>query len=208
MEINFISKINLVNDIWELEFSKPSAFVYEAGDYVELAVPSIDAKMLSMSSNPSEQNLKFTIRIPNKPSQYKQALKKMSIDDKCFISPAIGNFNLPKTGKSKLVFIAFGIGITPYRSILLEGSLPEIKLIYSAKDVEHIYEDVINKSDAKYVKVENFSEVKTALQAIDNLAEQIIYIAGPEQPCVQIYAELLGARIARTNIKLEYFTGY
>lgn len=209
MEIEFLEKINLVSDIWEIYFARPAAFAYDAGDYVDLSVPNVDAHMLSMSSNPKEENLRFTVRITNNPSKFKRALAKLKSGDKCYISPAIGNFNLPYTDNKKILFVALGIGITPFRSLLQEDDLPaDTQVLYAANSAEHIYEDVIKQSGAEYVKQDQKLNGKLILQLIPDCAERIVYLSGPEAACIQIYSELLGAGIKRHNIKLEYFPGY
>ena len=208
MEIKFISKANIVGDIWEFRFSKPSAFLYQAGDYVDFTVPNVAARMLSMSSNPRESELIFTMRIVKNSSAFKQALSTLKPDNVCLISPAIGNFNLPIIPKP-ILFIAIGIGITPYRSLLLEESLPEdSRLIYTARAREHIYEDIITKSKIDYTKREGRLQLDQIAMSTPDFKQRIIYLAGPEPACVKLYAELLQAGLKRSQIKLEYFPGY
>lgn len=210
MEVEFVEKINLVNDIWEMHFSKPAALVYDAGDYVDLAIPNVGAHMLSMSSHPSEESLKFTVRISEtNPSRYKQALASLNPGDKCYSSPAIGNFNLPFSPGKKLLFIALGIGITPYRSLLQEAKLPQdTQIIYAAHEGEHIYEDVIEQSGAKYLNQVGQISAQKILDLVADCHERIVYLSGPEPACIHLYAELLQAGIERHQIKLEYFPGY
>ena len=204
-----MKKTNLVTDIWEIHFTKPYALVYDAGDYVDLGIPNVDAHMLSMSSNPNEENLVFTVRISQDASKFKRALANLKPGDKCYISPAIGNFNLPFNRDKKLLFMALGIGITPYRSLMLEDNLPaDTQLLYAAREGEHIYEDVIEKSGVKYIKQSQHVTAKQILDLVRDCTERIIYLSGPEPACIQLYAELLAAGIERHRIKLEYFPGY
>lgn len=209
MEIEFIKKFNLASDIWEFHFTRPTAFVYDAGDYVDLGILKVGARMLSMSSNPKEENLAFTVRITENASLFKQAFASLSTGDKCYISPAIGNFNLPNSPDKKILFVALGLGITPFRSLLLEDNLPtDTQILYAAAEGEHLYEGVIQKSGAKYIKQSYQVTGQQLLKLVADCSERIVYLSGPEPACIKLYAELLQAGIERHRIKLEYFPGY
>jgi glycine betaine catabolism B len=78
-----------------------------------------------------------------------------------------GDFTIPKNSNDKLIFIAGGIGITPFRSIIKnlveQGSKKDIVMFYSAADPnEFVYKDIFKEA-------ENFG-VKT------------IYLLGSKEP--------------------------
>ncbi len=210
MEIEFIGKRNLVGDIWELTFSKPSGLIFDAGDYVELGIPKIGSRWLSMSSSPNENVLKFTIKIKIPLSGFKASLHKLKPKDVVLISPAIGNFNLPRRNQN-LLFIALGLGITPYRSMMLSPemkNLNDISLLYVAKPNEHIYEEEINASSVKYIKHEARFASVDLLELVPDYKQRVIYLSGPETACIKLFSELIDSGIDKRQIKLEYFTGY
>ena len=209
MEIEFLSKQNLVNNIWEFKFSKPNSLAFDAGDYVELSIPGTGSHWLSMASAPNEDHLLFTIKIRDQLSPFKAALKKLTPGDKLVISPAIGNFNLPRSDE-KILFIALGIGITPYRGML--ASKPQhpksISLLYVAKDDEHIYEDFIKESGVTYLKHNARFGIDELGTLVPDYSERIIYLSGPQPACLEIYKNLIQSGFDRHRIKLEYFPGY
>lgn len=210
MEIEFISGQNLVADIWEYTFSKPSAFTFDAGDYVELGIPSVDSRWLSMSSSPSENILRFTIKLRQPVSGFKAAIRNLKPKDTVLISPAIGNFNLPRQTKP-LLFIALGLGITPYRSMMYSSEISkfsDICLLYVAKPGEHIYETEISSSKVRYIKHGARFATSDLLDLVPDYKDRIIYLSGPETACIKLFEELLEDGIERQQIKLEYFTGY
>ncbi len=210
MEIEFISRINLVSDIWEYCFTKPQALTYDPGDYVELGIAGIDSRWLSMSSSPTEDVLKFTIKIKPPLSDFKSTLASLKPKEVVYISPAIGNFNLPRQNK-QILFIALGLGITPYRSMLQSPEIKafdDISLLYVAKPNEHIYESEINTSLIKYIKHQARYASKYLLELVPDYTKRIIYLSGPEGACIKLFNELIDHGIERHQIKLEYFTGY
>jgi ferredoxin-NADP reductase len=210
MEIEFISRINLVADIWEFTFSKPSAFNFDAGDYVELSIPNVGSRWLSMPSSPNENTLKFTLKIRQPISGFKAALQLLKPRDIVLTSPAIGNFNLPRQNK-QLLFIALGLGITPYRSMLQSPEIKifdDISLLYVAKPKEHIYESEIKSSKVKYIKHEARFASKDLLKLVPDYTKRIIFLSGPENACIKLFNELIDHGISLHQIKLEYFTGY
>ena len=210
MEIEFISRFNLVSDIWEYCFTKPQALTYNPGDYVELGIASIDSRWLSMSSSPTEDVLKFTIKIKPPLSDFKSALASLKPKDVVYISPAIGNFNLPRQNK-RLLFIALGLGITPYRSMLKSpeiNNFDDISLLYIAKPNEHIYQTEIESSPVKYIKHETRFASKDLLELVPDYTKRLIYLSGPETACIKLFNELIDHGFDRHQIKLECFTGY
>jgi len=208
MEIKFLSKTNLATDIWEFHFTKPKAFTFTAGDYVDFGFPDVGAHWLTIASSPEESELIFVVRIRTQPSIFKKRMSLLEPGDKCIISPAIGSFNLPRAER-KILFIALGIGIVPYRSILeSKPSNPsDITLLYTAHTGEFIFEDIISTSKVIYLKRERRLSVDEVPKLARDYKDHLIYLAGPELPCQQIYAELLHAGIPRMQLKLEYFTG-
>jgi len=210
METALISKTKLADEVWEFCFKKPPAFTFEAGDYVSLGITNVAARWLSMASHPDEKDLLFTVKIPDtSPSYFKQAFMKLVPGDSCVMSPAIGNFNLPRDD-SKILFVAFGIGVTPYRA-MLGGHVKNpghITLLYAAKPGQHIHEDVIKKSGVHYIKREQRFDLTELAKLVPDYKERIIFIAGPEIACQSLYAALLHDGMPRMQLKLEYFTGY
>ena len=123
MEIKFVQKLKETPQIWSFFFTQPAGFSFEAGDYVELAIPGVDRRWLTITSAPSEKHLQFTTKLSD--SKFKQALSQLEVGNHAVISPAIGSFNLPQT-EQNLIFVAGGLGITPYRSMLAEMAMKRV----------------------------------------------------------------------------------
>lgn len=211
MEIELIKSENLVDDIWEFQFTKPTALIFDAGDYVELGLGDAGRRWLSIASSPTDNELTFITKISELRSDFKQAFIELKPRQVATISPAIGSFNLPPTDKLSLLWVAGGIGITPYLSMIRwlanqsERNL-EIELIYAAKPGQHIYLDEVNSAVNAVYQLEERPTLEDLQPLITT--DNIIYLSGPQPLCEQLYAQLLDTGVERSRIKLDYFEGY
>ena len=213
MEIELLQKSNLVNDIWEFKFSKPGGFIFDAGDYLELSLRNVGSHWLSIASAPYEDFLLFTMKVPNNPSIFKQALLSSETGSKVTISPPMGNFNIPR-GNTPILLIAAGIGITPFRSMLLDlknkESTEQIKntfLLYGAKANELIYLDKVEQSDVKFSTQNDRIKINDVI-SVSQAKNRQIYLAGPEEFCMELYTELFRQGFSKHQLVLSYFPGY
>ena len=74
-------------------------------------------RAFSLSSGPDEAEVRITTRITDKPSPYKRALMALKPGDQMVMRGPFGPFFLDGS-KRPVVFIAGGIGITPYRALI------------------------------------------------------------------------------------------
>ena len=136
----------IAKDIYTFHFS-PKPFVsYVAGQYIELIIPHNDSdnrgsnRWFTLSSSPTEHEYAITTKIERNSSSFKKNLLALKIGDKVKMNSPIGDFVLPKDNNINLTFIAGGIGITPFRSMikwLKDSKLKRsIRLIYMVKEKE------------------------------------------------------------------------
>ena len=140
-----------------------------------------------------------------------------------------GDFVLPKDTTKKLVFIAGGIGITPFRSmiqyLLDTGEKRNITLLYVNKDKEDVaYQDVFDRAHAKLgVKtIYLFSNPKEVPEGsfrrgriTDELLKEVVpdyqestfYISGPDAMVSDIKSHLKTISVRSRQIKTDYFPG-
>ena len=92
----------------------------------------------SIASGPHEETLMVTTRMRN--TAFKRVLKNVSIGTAVRIEGPFGDLTLPHNASRPLVFLAGGIGITPFRSMLVWAArekLPHrIFLFYSNRRPE------------------------------------------------------------------------
>lgn len=214
-------QINKLSDnVTEFVFHKPKNMEFTAGQYMDwtLAHKKTDfrgaRRRFSIASAPSESELRFTTRFDDKHSSYKQALLNMDIDDLINASNIKGEFVLPKAG-SKLLFIAGGIGITPFRSMI--GELinrkedRDIVLIYTSSTKTYIYGEVFKKAKKYGVKTLladkrlTFGEIE---HLVPDVRDRSIYISGPDAMATSYKESLIDNGIKRRKIRTDHFSGY
>lgn len=125
---------------------------------------------------------------------------------------------LPKDSHKKLVFIAGGIGVTPFRSMIKDLTLNkqkrDITLFYfAAGEPEFLYKDVWQEALAYGVKVIPFTNREKLDEAMlqkytPDYKERDFYLSGPPF-MVRAYAKTLRTlSIPARNIHTDYFSGY
>ena len=228
-------KLQLAPDIADFIFKPESTFSYRAGQNVEVTLGHKhtdtrgNRRMFTLASSPTEEFLRFGIKFYPKSSSYKQALLAADEHTRISVSPPAGDFVLPKDSTQKLVFIAGGIGVTPYRSmikyLLDTGERRDITLIYAEKHVkEFVYTDLLLQAELKIG-----ARVVYAVQQdppadwsgrvgyvtgdvisaeIPDYLERLFYISGPLPMITAIKAELHNLGIHPRQIKTDYFPGY
>ncbi len=121
--------------------------------------------------------------------------------------------------KPTYVFIAWGIGITPFRSIiknLLDSNKKEpITLFYiAAKHNEYLFKDILAEADKKFGLQTIYVENKTILeetfltQYIADIQTVLFYLSGPQEKVEKQRELLMNAGISNAHIKTDLFTGY
>lgn len=110
-----------------VHIEKPDGFSFAAGQFVEAALidpPETDAegnsRAFSLASAPYEEELVLATRVRD--TAFKRVLKNLSVGQELDIDGPFGSFTLHRDGSRPAVFLAGGIGITPFRSMLLQAT--------------------------------------------------------------------------------------
>jgi len=215
------------------EADRPLGF--DAGQYLEwmLDVPEPDSRgnrrYFTIASAPSEKEIDLGVRIDRaRSSAFKQQLLQMKPGDSLVASHPSGDFTLCADITKPLVWIAGGIGITPFRSMARElvarKEKRNIDLFYCVNkedDIAYKREVDIWKIDAgietTYV-VANPTElwsgetgkITEALikKAVPDFLERTFYFSGPPM-MVQSYVKLVRSMgVYKKQIKTDYFPGF
>lgn len=124
--------------------TKGTDFHYLSNQAIRLALPGVDdpwgaVRSFSLSSSPSEAgHIDVTCKITDTP--FKRALARLQPGDEAEVYGPLGAFLLDSHRPG--VFLAGGIGITPFRGMLRyaadTGDLQERRLLYSARVPEEL----------------------------------------------------------------------
>src|SRR5262249_57000344 len=139
------SRREIAEGTMAFHFEKPRGFAFKAGQALAWTLidpPEIDAeggmRNFSIASAPGEPDLMIATRMRD--TAIKRALKTMPLGTEVRIVGPFGSLTLHQNTARQAVFLAGGIGITPFRSMLwqaAEQKLPHhILLFYSNRRPE------------------------------------------------------------------------
>jgi len=187
-------------------------------------------RTFSLVSAPYEPDLEFATRMRD--SSFKQWLKAAPANAELTWDGPYGSFTLHKNASKPAVFLAGGIGITPFMSMIKQWAHDklghEIFLFHS----NHTPEDApffqqllelahtnpklhfiptmtdMDTSSAEWNGERGFIDKAMLGRYLTNLSTPIYYIAGPPQMVAAMRTMLIEAGIDEDNIRFEEFPGY
>lgn len=219
MKSRFIEKTKRNSNIFSFYFEPNSSFEYIAGQFIELTLPFESNELrgnkrwFTLSSSPGEKYLFITTRIYPEKSSFKESLSGLKKGQEVDISLPMGDFVLPKDPRQELTFIAIGIGITPFRSIVnylvQENKKRKITLIFANKNKEDfIFDDLFSKAEISYIKHHGRLELHDLKSYLADLKSKTIYLSGPEKTVEKFYKDLLKDGLKPEKISVDYFHNY
>src|SRR5688572_30121908 len=134
-------KEKLIDDIWAFRFVPSQPLQWTAGQYIRIELPHVGAdaegtkRWFTVSSAPYEAIIQITTRVTK--STFKKALHALPVGAEVqLLEQPHGDFIWEDT-KRPVVFVAGGIGVTPFRSILRQRSHEQsplrVTLIYGSR---------------------------------------------------------------------------
>lgn len=199
-------------------------FTWSAGQYLDwqLPHPSPDdrgeRRWFSIASAPSEKHVLLSTRFSDNGSTLKQKLLSLEVGDEVQAKGPMGSFTAD-SNTQRLVLIAGGIGITPFRSILVERAaqhtLKNIVLVYGNKSPENVpFKDDLDMIAAQnsglmleYVYGQHI-DATTLKNSLGLLESSIFMISGLEKMVIAIKESLFAAGVPEDHIRIDDFGGY
>lgn len=211
-------------DTYEFSFASDKAFSFHPGQYFEWTLPEEHAdnrgnrRFFTIASSPTEKDVKLGVKFYEPSSAFKSALRELPEGHIIAAGQLGGDFTLPKDPTKKLIFIAGGIGVTPFRSMVKYLSDTKEKrdttLIYSVKSEDEIaYKDIFEEGEREFglrtiYLIKDFLSEEFVKKEVPDFASHVFYISGPNV-MVENYKKLLVKMgVSRRNIKTDYFPGF
>jgi ferredoxin-NADP reductase/Na+-translocating ferredoxin:NAD+ oxidoreductase RnfD subunit len=238
LKLGLLRKEKLTSDVYNFvwQYRNNKKLNFKAGQYLEWTIDSTNTDMrgnrryFTIASSPTEENLILGTKFYPKPSTFKQKLLSLEPGDNIIASQLSGEFVLPKDSSKKMVFIAGGIGVTPFRSmakyLLDKNEKRDIVMFYSNKTVEDIaYKDILDKAkeigwktiyvinDLKEEQVSSnmkigFINNEIIMKELPDFRERIYYISGTHGMVTTFKKTLSEVGISKSSIKTDFFPGF
>lgn len=236
LKLRLKSSAEAAAGIHEFTFLSDRPFVFKPGQYLEWTLPHKktdsrgDRRFFTIASSPTESEVKLVIRYDEAhSSSFKRALMAMQPGEAISAAQLTGNFVLPKDKAKKLVFIAGGIGITPFRSMMKylvdNNDTRSITLYYTSLSAYGFgFWDLFNQAMSVGLRpyyVITGQEIppgwagKSGFLTAENIKTEVAdyknnmyYLSGPPMMVGGYKKMLLSAGIPRKNIKTDYFPGF
>jgi glycine betaine catabolism B len=183
---------------------------YSSGQWMYVRINENLKHHFTISSSPTENFLQFTTKFRPE-SEYKQALWNLKVGDQLDINGPFGSFVLDPQSKIPKLFIAGGIGITPFRSMLKYLSDQHLLwpvLLYSVKSrIEAAFPD-LPSTQLVESEVEGRLDAKKIKKYCPDWKNREWWVCGPPAmvESIVLLAQKMG--VETDKIKSEEFTGY
>ena len=218
-------------------FDKPSQFVFTPGQFVDLTLPhpsETDAagntRALSIASAPQEPTLMVATRLRD--TAFKRELQRMPLGSTVRMEGPFGKLVLHADQTRPAVFLAGGIGITPFRSMAVHaamlGSPHRMVLFYSNrrpegapfldelealqdKNPHYRFVGIMTepaKSSRPWHGETGYLNAALLSKHLMHVEKPIYYVVGPPGMVGALRTMLNDARIDESDIRTEKFSGY
>lgn len=230
-----LTEIQKISDrVYNYVFQPDRQFHFLSGQYMEWTLSGVpydsrgNRRTFTIASSPTESEVHLGIKFYQPASMYKSTLRKLKMGDVIHASQISGNFTLRAKGSQKLAFIAGGIGITPFRSMIKyltdNNKTADVVLLYIVSDPhEFAYFQVLKEARAVGIRtipiVSNLSYISpnfvTAKLDAEMIAKYVpdyskrkFYISGSNAlvDASKQYLQSLG--VHNNKIKTDHFSGY
>ncbi|TXK18842.1 ferredoxin--NADP reductase [Homoserinibacter sp. GY 40078] len=204
----FTSKTHEYDDVYTFRFRQPEAN-YQSGMYVNLVVGALfSAKRdFSYASAPHEGELAFVAHVDTG-SAFKRRLSALEPGDPVWVYRRAGHVRLPETPARPLQFIAGGVGMAPFRSLILTAAAQggfDLNLIQVQRGDDFLYRRELEPLLTRYAPVAPEQFLAEVARAARERPESIFYVCGSSRLIKAVRRELLDAGIDRRQLMIENF---
>lgn len=218
-------------------FGKPAGFEFAGGQSIDVTLinpPQTDAegntRALSLASAPHEPYLMVATRLRD--TAFKRTLKTLEPGTEVKIEGPFGSMTLHRKTNRPAVILAGGIGITPFRSMLVQATKANtghgLFLFYSNRrpedaaflaELQELARQHTNftlvatmtnleKSQAVWTGEKGHISIEIVMKYVNDLADPIYYTAGPPALVAAMKEMLSEAGVDEDDINSEDFSGY
>ncbi len=212
-KVKLLEKKDVAQGTTAFWFEKPSGYNFIAGQHTTWQLinppetdPEGDSREFSFACPPSDENLMITSRMRD--TAFKRVLHNLPIGTEIEIGEPEGDFVLHSDASRPAVFLAGGIGITPFRSMVLDAPTRKIVLVAINRTPEET--PFLNELGAIniFTSQTGHPTFDTINQATGSTMNAVYFVAGPGKMVHAMRNLLLENSIDDLYIKTEDFEGY
>lgn len=235
--VPLIKREEVAEGTMAFHFARPADLQFRAGESIDMTLlnpPETDAegniRTFTLAGPPFESDLMIATRMRD--TAFKRVLRKAAIGLEVKIEGPSGSFTLHRNADKPAVFLAGGIGITPFWSIIRQATYEkapqQLYLFYSnrrpedAPFLDHLSETAkqnpnlhltatmteINNSHREWKGETGFIDKEMLTKHLPTLQGPIYYIAGPPGMVAAMRRMLIGAAVDEHDIRTDEFSGY
>lgn len=230
-------KVQYGTDVSNYIFTSDRQYKFRPGQYLEWTLGHKNPdnrgnrRYFTIASSPTEPNVQLGVKFYPNSSTFKKALLEINSKQLIGASQLSGDFVLPKDNSQKLAFIAGGIGITPFRSMIKylidTNDKRSVVLFYSNKVVSEIaYKEVFDEAATKVaVKTvytltdkaqvpkrwsgyQGYVDAAMIAREAPDYKERVFYISGPHMMVVAFEKVLQDMGVPKKHIRVDFFPGF
>jgi ferredoxin-NADP reductase len=225
MKFKLVTTQPVKEDIVSFIFEPEQPVSWQPGQYFHYVLPHPNAddrgteRWFTCSAAPTEGHVMISTRLAaDHGSSFKQALRQMQPGDTIEADGPEGDFTISDFDRN-YIFVAGGIGITPFRSVLVEASrrseAVKATLLYANRSTDIPFSEELEQIAAgmpslhiEYILQPNRINLDLLKQHIEAVDNPLVYLSGPEPMVKGFAAELTEAGYSKDIVKLDDFPGY
>jgi len=237
MKSKLLARVEVAERTVAVELEKPPGFTFTAGQALELKLIGLketdsegDSRAFSIASAPADERLRIATRLRD--TAFKRALKTLPLGTAVELDGPFGSMTLHKNAAKTAVFVAGGIGITPFMSMLRQAAAEQSTRSFVLVTCNRRPEDApfleelqsLSRSLKGLRLLETMTQADTSsrpwagrrgrvtpeliAEAAPGVSEAICYAAGPPKMVAAMREALIGAGADEDSIRTEDFPGY
>ncbi len=220
---------------YDFVFRPDRRILFQPGQYLDwtLEIRKPDGRgnrrAFTIASAPADGEVRLGVKFYSGPSAFKQSLSTMRPGDVIYGSQLAGSFTLPEDQTEKLAFIAGGIGVTPFRSMVQDlinrRDNRSVVVLYGNNSVDDIaYAEVFDRAERElgirtvYAVADDarlgahmqpgFINAALIRREVPDFRDRTFYISGPRAMVLRFRRVLSELGVPRSRIRVDFFPGY
>lgn len=235
--VRLIARREVAQRTMALFFERPAGYSFKSGQFIDLMLldptetdSEGNTRAFTIASAPSEERLMIVTRLRD--TAFKRVLMRMPFGTMVKIEGPFGNLALPESAARPLIFLAGGIGITPFRSMLVQAAMHHLPyrlvLFYSNRRPEnapflHELQDLqrkisrytfvgtmtqMEKSNCSWTGETGYLDHAMLTRHLEGIESPLYFLVGPPAMVQAFRTMLETVGVRNTDIRTEEFAGY